>query len=719
MGPTTEPWNADRPMRFMNTRPPEYNAEAQREREGPWSRVVRPDEAQARRAREERERALNEASKATQANPYPRPSLPPSPGSANGAASRTSTSPTITNRPNLPLPGVQALGSRSLPSPFERERQSTGNDKPAGHNTGHNRSLSGSSNRDTLPSLTTIQSSPGKTNPATQPGSRSLYGGPPPLSTGIGRNPSEPAPSPLASPNTSSKAPTPSSATMPTSQSAGSTPRTQPGYGRYHGAFMGLGPFGYQGPGTSYEAITNREREKQKEMLAARQAERERLAVKERADQKEKDKARQAAEARTAKPMTEYPKPLWRGGQPWYPPEEENTTNAARIEVLNAPAKPAPAAPVDSVIQQVAPSREPRPYTYAARNESAATQAAMGKEREYQYTPRDKRPRMDAAVEDQAHRRGSVSKSRRKKEETGGSDKMRSPTTSQFQTHAPTRDFSQYTKEIRVWPEVISSPVEIWLKSLDDLNRTVATVQYRGSEWTLAQTQTTTRQHEGGIVTVQITGSFFGAGEFIVRGENGWDEGSVGPLVESEITRGQDSRRIWGTDVYTDDSDLGLALVHAGWIRWSKEAMDSGVVRPGIDSKLGIKDSQAKRGVDVVEVTVRVVPKLLRYIATERNGVRTRSWGNGHDGGSIVIEGVKRVKVSRATQLGKGGNTDFSQVDSGMMKIARNRKIRMAEMTCQRSAVLNYPSILGEIEGNVNAVDEIPTSMFISARGPG
>lgn len=54
-----------------------------------------------------------------------------------------------------------------------------------------------------------------------------------------------------------------------------------------------------------------------------------------------------------------------------------------------------------------------------------------------------------------------------------------------------------------------------------------------------------------------------------------------------------------------------------------------------------------------------------------------------------------------------------------MMKIARNRKIRMAEMTCQRSAVLNYPSILGEIGGNVNAVDEIPTSMFISARGPG
>jgi hypothetical protein len=66
-------------------------------------------------------------------------------------------------------------------------------------------------------------------------------------------------------------------------------------------------------------------------------------------------------------------------------------------------------------------------------------------------------------------------------------------------------------------------------------------------------------------------------------------------------------------------------LIHAGWIRWGGPATRS--------------DS------DLVNVTVRLVPSLVRYYATERNGVITRAWGNGHDGASIVVEGVERVKV--------------------------------------------------------------------------
>lgn len=261
----------------------------------------------------------------------------------------------------------------------------------------------------------------------------------------------------------------------------------------------------------------------------------------------------------------------------------------------------------DTALQQVAPRREPRPYEYK-------TDA-----RDYQYTPRDKRPRMDAAVDDA--RRGNANKSRRRKEE----DRPKSP--------VKARDLSHLTEATRKWPEVHSTAVETWLKTVGELDRVVARETYSGNKYRMSQHRK--RNTAGGLVQVRIGGGFLGQ-RWKLRGEVGWDEATSTPKWtdeevghgDGELCAGWKERGVWGTDVYSDDSDLGLVLVHAGWIKWG------GPITTDTDN---------------VIVDVRIVPPLGRYFPTERNGIRSRGWGNGHDGGSIVIEAVRRIPVSPAS----------------------------------------------------------------------
>jgi hypothetical protein len=224
---------------------------------------------------------------------------------------------------------------------------------------------------------------------------------------------------------------------------------------------------------------------------------------------------------------------------------------------------------------------------------------------------------MDAAVDDA--RRGNANKTKRRKDE----DKQKSP--------VRIRDFSALTETTRKYPEVKSTAVEAWLKHRGELNRVVAEETYTGSKYRMSQHRL--RNTRGGIVKVRIGGGFLGK-NWKLRGAPGWEDASSTPLRaggaglgkgDGQISAGWDTRGVWGTDVYTDDSDLGLVLVHAGWIKWGGQQTEDG---------------------DSLIVDVRIVPPLIRYTATERCGVLTRNWGNGHDGSSIVIEAVSRVPVS-------------------------------------------------------------------------
>jgi len=148
----------------------------------------------------------------------------------------------------------------------------------------------------------------------------------------------------------------------------------------------------------------------------------------------------------------------------------------------------------------------------------------------------------------------------------------------------------------------------------------------------------------GGRVEVFIASVFLGTG-WSVKGEDANEGGGLGGGGEgwkSLLESLSEERRVWGTEVYTDDSDLVGVLVHSGWVVPKFTSVASMYGGGGEE-----EEKRMRRRGGGVKVTLRMVGRLVRYVSTERNGVRSRGWGNGHDGGSLVVESVVRVEVSR------------------------------------------------------------------------
>jgi hypothetical protein len=565
-------------------------------------------------------------------NPFPRPSLPPSPTNSRNLPSGASASPVISNkaspalpptatatgssqRPNLPLPSLSAIGSRSLPSPFdaqgrERPPSATGQQAPGAM---HRRTPSGGTGtRPDSAALGPGQLSPGKSTTSQPPGARVGFG-----TSGFIRDPKASLRDPSFTPKTSqpplpparepprpvSAVPKPatattSSAARPPGRDFAST--SYPGYGGFMPFSGGFNYNAFDGWGSGDRAAAQRAHATAEQKRF--DAERKRLQD----DQEERMVRARAATAQREKEVREAREAKERQKEQDRIAYARQANRDQYKRFIDAPAHIAAQTQHDA-LQQVAPRREPRPYEYKTDS------------RDYQYTPRDKRPRMDAAVDDA--RRGNANKSKRRKDE----DRPKSP--------VRIRDFSHLTETTRKYPEVKSTAIEAWLKTKSEMNRVVATETYTGSQYRMAHHRS--RNTRGGIVKVHIGGGFLGK-NWKLRGAPGWDEASSTPIKEKEgpgkgdgeISAGWTKRGIWGTDVYTDDSDLGLVLAHAGWIKWG------GLSRFPDEDK------------DTLIADVRIVPPLVHYTATERCGVLTRNWGNGHDGSSIVIEAVKRIPVS-------------------------------------------------------------------------
>src|SRR5262249_8492740 len=77
---------------------------------------------------------------------------------------------------------------------------------------------------------------------------------------------------------------------------------------------------------------------------------------------------------------------------------------------------------------------------------------------------------------------------------------------------------------------------------------------------------------------------------------------------------------VYGTDVYTSDSNLATAAVHAGRLA------------PG----------------QTGEVRVRIVPVLPSYQGSTRNGVTTKAWANSWTGAYRIEHSWEPGKVSEA-----------------------------------------------------------------------
>lgn len=123
------------------------------------------------------------------------------------------------------------------------------------------------------------------------------------------------------------------------------------------------------------------------------------------------------------------------------------------------------------------------------------------------------------------------------------------------------------------------------------------------------------------------------------------------------------NRKVWGSDVYTDDSDVVAMCLHSGWIEgpivqdvpgwvppgkatiaWrqmTRSYADQGLVEDfdGAGKAASVNLTRLHSTADL-SVILRIAPKLIAYKGSQRGGVKSRSWGNGHDGVSLMIESV-------------------------------------------------------------------------------
>ncbi|KAF5102304.1 hypothetical protein D0Z00_000487 [Geotrichum galactomycetum] len=160
-------------------------------------------------------------------------------------------------------------------------------------------------------------------------------------------------------------------------------------------------------------------------------------------------------------------------------------------------------------------------------------------------------------------------------------------------------------------------------------------------------------------------------------------EGKENSLVNVKIPRqflskafneNVEKRKVWGTDIYTDDSDVVAALYHAGRIPAaiggetgglpeeartnSKKSTALGSPATPDDSKNKENDTGAVKLSNLTTdrpapgsveadgdclVTLLILPRLKLYKGTFRNGYNSRTWLTKHDGVSFAIHEVKFI----------------------------------------------------------------------------
>jgi hypothetical protein len=183
------------------------------------------------------------------------------------------------------------------------------------------------------------------------------------------------------------------------------------------------------------------------------------------------------------------------------------------------------------------------------------------------------------------------------------------------------------------------------------------------------------------------------------------------PSARAEITS---RRALWGTDVYTDDSDVVAACIHGGWVRgeWPDDVdvnllgLDEGIgadVKEAKGSRKGrgkeTADALQKRNPDFLEaplatgpvqapegrdmhVTIQILPKLEKYVSTVRFGVKSREWGgklgrdgqrSSHDGLSFMIRSVRFVTNGAAPQSRLRGQARRDRMRKAMQEVEMSR----------------------------------------------
>lgn len=222
------------------------------------------------------------------------------------------------------------------------------------------------------------------------------------------------------------------------------------------------------------------------------------------------------------------------------------------------------------------------------------------------------------------------------------------------------------------------------------------------------------------------------------------------PAAREEITS---RRALWGTDIYTDDSDIVAACIHGGWIRgeWpedvdvdmldlyatdekdrkgGKKSGAAGSTTAQADSTVAL-DAPPRGGPQNVpehqdlHVTVLVLPALEKYASSCRFGIKSREFGGDvasaggvpglpphrakHDGLSFMITGLRWVNNGAGTQNRLRGKARrerirraLREVELGPVWAAKSLNVdagraAAAEAAAERAAVA-APPIDGDVE---------------------
>lgn len=152
------------------------------------------------------------------------------------------------------------------------------------------------------------------------------------------------------------------------------------------------------------------------------------------------------------------------------------------------------------------------------------------------------------------------------------------------------------------------------------------------------------------------------------------------------------TRGLWGTGIYTDDSDPVAAAMHMGWIKPAfgpnvDENLLQRIVQdqnPKIEIpkelKPPVQPLDVGKGKDL-KITCVVMPQLESYAETARFGVRSRNWPEGpenisHDGVSFSILKVEIVDIGpEERRIGRTGQNKRARLRAQMEQRVRATRL--------------------------------------------
>ncbi|PHH71415.1 hypothetical protein CDD82_6526 [Ophiocordyceps australis] len=209
----------------------------------------------------------------------------------------------------------------------------------------------------------------------------------------------------------------------------------------------------------------------------------------------------------------------------------------------------------------------------------------------------------------------------------------------------------------------------------------------------------------------------------------------LAPIARQEITA---RAYLWGTDVYTDDSDVVAACIHGGWIRgeWNEDfdvaaffgaeneapsAMGNKANDDSLGSEKLITSPQSSGPLPIppcrdLHVDVLILPRLEKYAATTRFGISSREFGGKfgarhsvHDGISYMIHSIRWVKNGAQPQARLRGKARRERMRKAMKEAAESYgMISSADGGRQQGEGEDGRLLSGTIAGNWRKPSPLP-----------